>query len=168
MGLLFVDSLLRSLQYLKLVRKKIKPLVYSQSGFNRVEVLVLAVIIIVLVLVFLNFVLDTQKSIRDTRRRGDIETIARALDVHFNREVNQYCTNSSIDTYCPLKSEWFTNNQIPVDPVSGQSYLNLPKNNDKSFLICAKLERENSTLKNQPVYNPGPETGYYYCSSSRQ
>lgn len=140
----------------------------NQQGFNKVEIVIIATIIISMLLIFLNSVLDIQRSIRDTKRRGDIETIARELEVHFNHQPGQFCQSAPVDSYCQIKSDWFTNNQIPVDPATKELYLNLPKDGDKTFLICAKLEKENNSLKNLPTYNSEIKAGYHYCSSNRQ
>src|SRR5579872_4042669 len=112
----------------------------DQSGFNKVEVLVLVVIVITLIMVFINFTFDIQEIARDAKRHGDIDEIAKELEVHFNNQPNQFCPDSEIDTYCAPQASWFDKNLIPTDPLTQQAYLNLPTDGSKNFYICAKLE----------------------------
>jgi hypothetical protein len=139
-----------------------------QQGFNRVEILILLSIMIGLILVFLNFVFDVQRSARDSKRRADIETIAKQLELHFNRTSGQYCPEVGVDTYCYLQDKWFTKNKLPLDPLTSQPYFNLPKDGDKRFMICAKLEKENNLYGTKHNGDLGLAPGYYYCISSQQ
>src|SRR5258708_6053660 len=140
----------------------------NQKGFNRVEVLILLTIVITIIILFLNFALDVQKSARDSKRRGDIESIAKQLEVHFNRIASQFCSDVNTDTYCKPQDSWFSKEKVPIDPLTGQPYINLPKDGDKKFMVCAKLEKEKGSLQEQSAVAMGANSGYYYCSSSQQ
>ena len=139
-----------------------------QKGFNRIEILIVFLLVFAAITIFLLFVLDIQKSVRDAKRQADIDTIAKELEVHFNNQTNQFCQNAQIDSYCAPQDGWFDKSTKPTDPLSHQAYLNLPKDGDKKFMICAKLEKEAGSLSEQAAVVFGANSGYYYCSSSQQ
>lgn len=121
---------------------------FSQKGFTRVELIIFLAIFFAILISGTVAFLEMQKSIRDTKRRADIEIISSSLDVHYNSFENQFC-NAPAATYCAANPNWFQGG-VPTDPLKGE-YLNLPKDGDKDFTICAKLER-----------------GGQYCQKNRQ
>ncbi len=155
---------------LAFARKKFEKFTFNSkedAGFNRVEVLIQLTIIITIIIIFLSFALDVQKSARDSKRKGDIESISKQLEVHFNRQAGQFCKDVNVDTYCYPQSVWFDRNKVPVDPLTNNPYLSLPQDGDKKFMICAKLEKENKYLRQQKVVALGLDSSYY-CSGSQQ
>lgn len=71
-----------------------------QNGFTLIELLVVISIIAVLSVVGMVVFTGVQKNARDARRKADIDSIANALEAHYNN-----CTVNN-GPYCPLLSSW--------------------------------------------------------------
>lgn len=78
------------------------------QGFTLIELMIVVVIIAILATVGAVIFTSVQKSSRDARRRADIESIAKAL------EVAKSTTNS--ETYPQLATTMFSTGLIPTDP----------------------------------------------------
>lgn len=86
----------------------------SSLGFTLIELLVVITILAILAVVgFVSFS-GIQANARDSRRREDIDAIAKALET-------QRVVNGSI-TYPGVTITSFANGSIPVDPRLSQSY----------------------------------------------
>jgi hypothetical protein len=137
------------------------------SGFNKIEILVIVAVILFMVTIFALFVLDLQKGIRDTIRKGDIESISRSLEAHFNGFDNQFCNEAYRFSYCYPQASWFENKKVPEDPLK-TTYLNLPQNGDKHYLICAKLEKGGGNAGDNLGHPAAGGKNFFYCQSSQQ
>lgn len=82
----------------------------NPSGFTLVELLVVITIIAILSVVGLTIFSGVQRNARDTRRRSDIDAIAKALEV--NKVPNT-------QTYAVLANAQFAGGVIPADSVNG-------------------------------------------------
>lgn len=120
---------------MKLLPKTLK----NPRGFTLVELMVVVAIIAILAVIGIVIFTNAQKSSRDARRRGDIEAISKALEVHINNTVNQNCT-AAAGSYCPVLATWFASGAIPLDPSSGLSYTNVPTVAGTTYNVCATLE----------------------------
>lgn len=80
-----------------------------QCGFTLVELLVVISIIAVLSVVGLTVYSSVSTSARDSRRKADIDAIAKAF------ETNQNITSGQ---YIPLATNQFVENALPRDPLS--------------------------------------------------
>lgn len=106
--------------------KRIKNI--KRNGFTLIELMVVIAIIAILAIVGITIFSGQQASARDSRRTGDIQAIAKALENHFvaSTDANSFCvvsgTNTSITApgYCPLQASWFAGATVPTDP-SGSS-----------------------------------------------
>ncbi len=79
----------------------------KQSGFTLVELLVVISIIAILSVIGITVFSGVQKSARDARRRADIDSITKALEVNID----------PAGKYGPLKDEFFASGKMPSDPI---------------------------------------------------
>lgn len=144
----------------------------KDSGFSLIELLVVVGIIAVLAAVGITIYSGTLKSSRDSKRRADIQAIAKALEAHYDTVKAEYSV---------INASWFINPDgsasIPTDPLDGEATscsgkaciycfktsgtctLSDPKVNTvvgPTFRICANLENTN-------IISSG-----IYCISSQQ
>lgn len=132
-----------------------------KKGFTLIELLVVITIIAILAIIGLLVLTDVLKEARDTKRKADIDSISKALEAHYNRAENQYCT-AAASTYCALKDEWFHNGKEPKDPQTDSRYdgLSAVTNGVSSFMVCARLEGRTTTCT-------APASGCYCRRSQR-
>ncbi len=121
--------------------EKLLPRAYreGQKGFTLVELMVVIVIIAILATTGFAIFTGIQKSARDSRRKADVDAISKALEVHNNQSVNQYCAGA-IGTYCAPVATWFAGGTVPTDPSSGAAYAGLPANGAATYTVTATLE----------------------------
>lgn len=98
----------------------------KKSGFTLIELLVVIAIIAILATIgFASFV-AVQKNARDTKRRTEIDSIAKALEIRYQVTSGNTCPpgggSSSGGYYCPLDIGWFSNNVVPTDSVTATPY----------------------------------------------
>lgn len=84
----------------------------NSSGFTLVELLVVVAIIAILSVIGITVFSGVQKNARDARRRGDIDAIAKTL------EVNKTPT---LQTYNVLANNQFSAGTIPADSINGSA-----------------------------------------------
>ncbi len=82
------------------------------KGFTLVELLVVISIIAILSVIGITIFSGVQKSARDAQRRGDIDAISKALEVHFG--IRGVCNPG--DNYCPPIGTYFSSGIVPEDP----------------------------------------------------
>ena len=99
----------------------------DKHGFTLIELLVVISIIAILATIGMTVYTGTQRSARDAKRRGDINTIAVALEVHFGDTSGSGCT-ATPSTYCipttnpsVLPNSWFSNGSVPSDPLASSA-----------------------------------------------
>lgn len=85
----------------------------KSKGFTLVELLVVISIIAILSVIGVTVFSGVQKSARDAQRKGDVNSIANAL------EVNKPPTG----TYPMLLYSFFASGKVPFDPVAGGYYV---------------------------------------------
>lgn len=111
----------------------------NSQGFTLIELLITITIIAILAVVGVTVYSGIQKNARDARRRADIDSISKAIEVHYNQTTNQFCT-AAAGTYCAPATTWFSGGAVPTDPGTSASYTGLPANGVATYHICATLE----------------------------
>ena len=107
----------------------------SKKGFTLVELMIVITVIAILMTIAVASFTRVQKQSRDTKRKGDMRTIATALQAYFT-ENTAYpgILGSLTPTYIPV---------VPVEP-SGDTlvgfYSYSQSGNTNIFSICAGLE----------------------------
>ncbi len=113
------------------MKKFLPKSVNNQQGFTLVELLVVVTIIGVLSVVGITIFTGAQGKARDSRRKADIDSISKAIEVHFDQTAGGYLPGS--DT-------WFSSGVAPKDPATAVNYTGWPNAASKTYSVCATLE----------------------------
>ena len=118
----------------------------NRKGFTLIELLIVISIIAVLSVIGITVFSGVQKGVREAKRKGDIEAIAKAYEVKYN----------TTGTYSALKAEDFAGGKIPTpDGTDKTSYFVAGSNSssatDKNFAVCAPLDNAASCSGNSPT-----------------
>lgn len=124
--------------------------VNKSRGFTLVELLVVISIIAILAVIGLTVFAGVQKNARDSKRRGDIDGISKALEVAYNNSTGQYPA---------VTGSMFSGGVIPTDPLGG-SYSGLPAAAVSTYNVCADLEADGRA--------PTDTTPNDYCIAQQQ
>ena len=107
----------------------------KSKGFTLVELMIVITVIAILSTIAVVSFTRVQKQSRDTKRKGDLRSIATAMQAYFS-EANSYPTALStalVPTYIPT---------FPKDPtgdtLGSYSYTVVTTNN--TFTLCSQLE----------------------------
>lgn len=122
-----------------------------QSGFSLLELLVVIGIIGILVGIGAISYTSAQTRARDSRRRGDVDAIGKALEQYYAQNNGSY----PISTTCTGFATYLAGGE-PTDPKTGSSYIvdgDCSVTGD-SFCICGEMEI--------------PATGNAYAKSGAQ
>lgn len=123
---------------------------FQERAFTLVELLVVITIISILSVVGSVAYSVVQKNARDTKRREDVDAIAKAYEVKY----------TATGAYSVLSGTGFNSGSIPQDPSSSKGdYFNVVANDGSGFKVCASLEANSSTQCNSPGIN-------CYCKGS--
>lgn len=126
----------------------------SSKGFTLVELMVVIVILAILSVVGIVVFKGVSETARDSRRRSDIESMAKAYEVNY--QVGYY----------PLVDSNFASGNIPTPPEGDSggnsgNYFNVVATDGSGFKACAALENNPSRVCNTPAQN-------CFCMSSSQ
>lgn len=108
----------------------------KKSGFTLVELLIVVAIIGVLSVVGLTAYSGVQQKARDTKRRADIDAIAKVMESKYNVKHASYPVLTQLAVN-------FVNSQLPTPP-RNDDYIIATDN--KSYVACARLDNAPSVL----------------------
>lgn len=138
----------------------------SGAGFTLVELLIVVAIIGVLSVVGLTAYGNVQQKARDTKRKADIDAIAKVMESKYNVRTNSYPVVNSVDL--SSLTSGLPGNQIPVSPRSDDYSLST---DGKAFVVCSKMDNAPATLTAQQCIASlnsasGTNRNYCYCKTS--
>lgn len=141
----------------------------TTRGFTLVELLVTISILAILSVVGLTIYSTVQSKARDAKRVGDVNSISKALEVHYN-EVG--------DSMYPIPSVGWFDSGFPLDPKNNSTYFyswkgkasdgtvtggtsdtSRPTAVSVSFTICTKLENSTGNATAGITTTTDPVTG---------
>lgn len=105
----------------------------TRSGFTLIELLVVISIIAILAVVGVVTFVNVQKNARDSKRKVDLNAIAKAFEVKYN------ITGSYGDLTPANNNNLFASGSFPKDP-HGAEYTIVQNSETKGFRICASLQ----------------------------
>lgn len=131
-------------------------------GFTLIELLVTVSILAIISTIGLTAYQTVKSKARDSIRKQDLNTLATALEIHFQKkgyfiQGNGSCLDSQI--FYQLKEPgigpYISESQVPKDP-AGELYCYISVNNGEGFRLFAKLENTNDPEViscSPPTYN---------------
>ncbi|MDO8570477.1 MAG: prepilin-type N-terminal cleavage/methylation domain-containing protein [Candidatus Daviesbacteria bacterium] len=127
-------------------------------GFTLIELLVAISIVAVLATIGFTLFQGAQATARDGKRRADVQSMATALETHFDAVTG---------IYAPLVATWFSDKIVPVDPLnaSGYVYSIVIPEGSATYVACAKLEKGGGNFTDAGTT---PGSGDYYCKLNQQ
>ncbi len=149
----------------KEMRKNLPNTKDTTKGFTLVELMVVIAIIAILAVAGLVLFTTATKNARDSKRRADVDAIAKAIEQNANPV--------GTPKYSAVTSSWFQNG-IPADP--GNFSYTYPTTTGSQYTVCSELESGygNSSIAGGPStnnagnYTTPASTVYYYCLSNQQ
>ena len=101
---------------------------FTNRGFTLIELLVVVAIVAILALVGIFVYSSTLQSGRDAKRQSDVQSIAKALEVHYDNYNAQYPAIDPTWFITPVNATA----QVPTDPIDGDNSCYLSSGN----IIC--------------------------------
>ncbi len=153
----------------------------KNTGLTLIELLVVMVILGILATVGFGQYKTSQIKARDAQRKGDLDNIARALEMYYNDHESYPTSNNGLmqadidgdDTVEPISwgSQFSTADVIymktlPEDPVSDYDYCYESDADGTMFKIYAKLENINDSDYYETGYSCNGDDYYYGITSS--
>lgn len=139
----------------------------NKSGFTMIELLVVIAVIGILTSIGISTYAGIQAKGRDTKRRGDIDEIRKAMELY-------YVGGTSTPYQAPT-GNMFSDGIIPKDPKSIIPYIyyfngaGLPGSGSfANYVICAKLEAKGGNALDQNGTVDSSSNGDFYCKKNAQ
>lgn len=137
------------------------------KGFTLVELLIVMVILGILTTIVASSFSSSQEKARDTRRKSDLQSVTKALEVYFNDYSNYPPSNGSgsLTDYSWGEAFIDTNDttymvKLPEEKTSARNYYYVTEGGqNQTYAIFARLENDQD--KDIPV-NPVSEAYQYY------
>ncbi len=150
--------------------KKLLPKSFKNpQGFTLVELLVVISIIAILSVIGITVFTGVQKNARDARRKGDVQSIQKALEVHYNDSA---CSAVPATPYCAVTAAnaavLFANGSIPTNPGPGGAAYTVPAALSLTYTVCALLENSTGNYTDAGTTASPTNVGTYYCLKNQQ
>lgn len=129
---------------------------YGKKGFTLVELLIVISIIAMLAVVGIVVFQGQQKNARDTRRKSDIQAIAKAMEAgKIPGQIN----------YTPLADSMFTSGSVPLDPTN--SNVEPDTTCPGVCKYCVKSAKGTCSINDRRVEqsSPGEVTTWVVCAN---
>lgn len=107
----------------------------DKSGFTLVELMVVISIIAILSVVGVTVFTGIQKNARDSRRKSDIDAIAKTLELLYSDTKGSYYISDTIENSRNKLKSSFASGQFPKDPLDG-TYNCRKESSDKDINNC--------------------------------
>jgi len=133
---------------------------FFNPGFTLLELLVVIAILGILSTIGIGSFLSSQVKSRDARRKGDLQSVAAALEMYYNdkgeypKEDNFHIVGCDVQ-YCEWGTEWSQATppvvymaQLPIDP-SGNYYSFHAAADGSWYILYARLENTKDKAVNQ-------------------
>lgn len=135
------------------MKKLLPKTVNNPSGFTLVELLVVITIIAILSVVGVTVFGGVQSKARDARRKADVDSISKALEVNFNVAKD--------GKYPAVDGNWFSSGTIPSNPSPGGANYSYPAAAATTYTVKALLENGGGNCKTTADNDS-------YCKSNQQ
>lgn len=129
------------------------------KGFTLIELLVVISIIAILSTVGLTIFSGTQSKARDSIRKKDLNTLATALEIYYQKNSKYIEKVTVCQTNLDLANTFYSaikdyiNGQTPIDPTSKQAYCYISLDG-LNYNLCTKLENTADPNINNPANCP--------------
>lgn len=131
----------------------------KKGGFTLVELLIVVSIIAILAVIGTVIFGNVQRGARDAKRRGDLDAIAKALEVNYGRPPTS-------GPYAAMNDSFFSTGKTPVDPLNGISNCQsrICKYCSKSTAAeCASVDATVIGSGGTPI--PASDSAYLVCAN---
>lgn len=110
----------------------------NKHGFTLIELLITIAVIGILISVTTVAYTTIQKKIRDTRRKGDLKGVQKAMEQYYTEHSNAYPSSLSI---LASTSAYLPNGE-PTDPKTHEKYKWAEPPAGASYRVCADMEND--------------------------
>jgi prepilin-type N-terminal cleavage/methylation domain-containing protein len=140
------------------------PSTKNTKGFTLVELLVVITIIAILAIIGLTVFSGLQQSARDSKRRADVDAIAKAYEVTYSKGI-----------YTTPPGTQYADGSVPTDPQNTGTYVYTTTLTPAActsgttctgYTICAHLEKTGTGNSTTSTGTAG--AGDYYCQKNQQ
>lgn len=131
----------------------------SDKGFTLIELMVAITIIAILATISMTLFTDVQRNGRDSRRKGDVDAISKALEAAYNAQTGVYPA--------ALAGTMFAGDVVPTDPRTGTGYFTSGLGTAQ-YIVCATLEKNTGNFSDNGTTPVAANTGSTYCKKGAQ
>lgn len=133
----------------------------SNKGFTLIELMVAITILAILATIGMTLFSDVQKKGRDSRRKGDVDAMSKALESGYNAQTGLYPV--------AYTATMFASGLTPVDPKNTAPYVYTTTGlGTATYTVCAQLENTSGNFTDAGTTGNATNTGTFYCKKGQQ